>query len=160
MARATPEVLEAPRLPELCRQVCLRSGMPVSPAAGPAERFVLRSGAEPPEFFAKLLEEAALDDEAEAAVGEPDRLRPGPGQVAVQTGFDSPCPVDEELRRAVRSGSGRVMVFAIERRDTAGRLLGLTWVGLPEDEPLPEAPFRAAVLRRTSTANGSRDLKT
>ena len=40
-----------------------------------------------------------------------------------------------------------MFLFAVERRDRAGRLLGVTWAALPEEEPPPWAPFRAAALR-------------
>jgi hypothetical protein len=160
MARRTPVVLEAPRLPALCRLVCRYAGIPASFPPGSEEWFVLRSGGEPPDFFAKLLEEAVLDDEAEAEVyrspGAPDGRLPGPGQVTVQSGFVSPCPVDEQLRRAVRADGGRMLVFAVERRDAGGRLLGVTWVGLPEEEPPPEAPFRAAVVRAPCSKDAAR----
>jgi len=151
MSRRTPDVLEALRLPELYRKICLYAGIPLSPAPTAAERYVFRSGAELPDFFAKLLEEAFVEDEAEVVVcratGPPDFHQFGTGHIIVLPGFDSPCPVAEELRRAVWPGGGPVLLFAIERRDGDGRLLGVTWAAVPEEEPAPETPFRAAVLR-------------
>src|SRR5689334_8040307 len=101
----SPQVLEALRLPELYRLVCLYAGIPLPPEPASGGRFVLRSGAESPELFTKLLEEAFVEDEAEVPVshrGDPASALPaGPGRVAVQAGFDSACPVAEELRRAV-----------------------------------------------------------
>jgi hypothetical protein len=143
--------MEALRLPRLCRQVCARAGLPLPPAPAAGERFVLRCGAEPPGLFAELLEEAFVEDEAEVVLwpehGAPDYRSLPPGHVAVRAGFDSPCPAAGELRRAASPGGGRVLLFAVERRDAAGRLLGVTWAGVPEEEPPPQAPFRAAVLR-------------
>jgi hypothetical protein len=40
-----------------------------------------------------------------------------------------------------------VLAFAVERRDARGRLLGVTWVAVPEEEPPPTGEFRAEVLR-------------
>src|SRR5205823_1388332 len=55
---AEPTVLEALRLPELLRAVCLHAGLPLPPASESSARFVVRCGAEPPDFFARLLGEA------------------------------------------------------------------------------------------------------
>jgi hypothetical protein len=155
--RAAPVLLEAMRLPELYRRVCRHAGLPPAPAADTGERFVLRSGDEPPDLYGKLLEEAFVEDEAEVPVYRPDDpldyRRLGPGHVAVRPGFDAPCPaVVADLRRAVRPEGGRVMVFTVERRDTEGRLLGVTWAAVPEEEPAPRAEFRAAVLRQDQAA--------
>jgi hypothetical protein len=150
MTRETPEVLEALRLPELCRQVCAYAGLPPPPAAA-AGHFVVRSGPEPPGLLAELLEEAFVEDEAEVLVWPADEpLGPaalGPGQVAVRPGFDAPCPAAEALRRSAQPGGGPALLFAVERRDAAGRLLGVTWAAVPEEEPPPRANFQAAVLR-------------
>src|SRR5690242_20061065 len=72
-----PLVLEALRLPELYRRVCLHAGLPLPTApGGPVERFVVRCGDEPPTILAGLLEEALLEDRAEVTVlpagGPPD----------------------------------------------------------------------------------------
>jgi hypothetical protein len=151
MRREAPHVLEAVRLPALYREVCRYAGIPLTPTRASSERFVLRSGAEPPELYGRLLEEAFVEDGAEVAACRPDdppdfRL-PGPGRVVVQPGFGSPCPAREELHRAVQREGGRVLLFAVERRDAGGRLLGVTWAAVPEEEPPPEAAFRAAVFR-------------
>ena len=61
MPPRTPDVLEALRLPTLSRRICLHAGLPFWPAPASAERFVLRSGAEPPEMLAALLEEAFVE---------------------------------------------------------------------------------------------------
>jgi hypothetical protein len=149
MTASAPEVLEALRLPELCRRVCLHAGLAFPPASTSSERFVLRTGAEPSGLFAKLLEEAFLEDEAEVLVwsadDRPDFQALPPGHVAVRPGFDAPCPVAEELRRAVRPDGGRVILFAVELRDGQGRLLALTWAAIPEEEPPSKEGFRAAV---------------
>ena len=69
------------------------------------------------------------------------------GQVIVRPGFDAPCPVAGELTRAACPGGGPVLLFAVERRDAGGRLLEVTWAAVPEEEPGPQAPFKAAVAR-------------
>jgi hypothetical protein len=144
-----PEVLKAQRLPALVRAVCRYAGVPQAPAASP-DRFVLRCGAEPPGLFARMLEEASAEDAAEVEVQQPDEpldLRPRSlGQVVVVPGFAFPCSADQSLRNAVRP-SGGVLLFAVERHDAEGRLRGVTWAALPEQEPPAQEPFRAAVLR-------------
>ncbi len=149
--RATPTALEALRLPELYREICRFAGVPLPSPQVPPDRFVLRTGAEPPELFAKLLEDAFAEDEAEIAVdsaeGPIDLERLGPGAVVIRPGFDQPCPYTEALRQTVRPQGGPALLFAVERRDGQGRLLGLTWAVVPEEEPPPQAPFRAAVIR-------------
>lgn len=152
MTSTGPEILHARRLPGLCRAICRHAGVPLPPAAPPdGERFVFRSGREPPELLATLLEEALLEDGAEALAAPPADLPvtrgAGPGPVEVQTGFDSPCPVAGELLAAACPDGGTAMLIAVERRDADGRLLELTWAAVPEAEPPPEASFRAAVLR-------------
>src|SRR4051794_36274124 len=118
MTAGTPDVLEALRLPELYRKVFLYAGIPLPPAAAPGECFVLRSGDQPPDLFAKLLEEAFLEDQTEVGAcrptDPPEAQGQRPGQIEVRPGFDSPCPAAEELRRAARSGAGPVLVFAVE----------------------------------------------
>jgi hypothetical protein len=147
-----PHILEAARLPALYRLVCQYAGIPLSSAPPAADCFVLRSGAEPADLFAKLLEEASVEDEAEVALYGPEDTPPRgasePGQVVVQAGFDPPCPDAESLGRAVQPSGGPVQLFAVERRDAGGRLLGVTWAAVPEEEPPPQAPFRAAVPLR------------
>jgi hypothetical protein len=81
----TPDVLQAPRLPALYREVFRYAGLPLAPESAPAERFVLRCGEQPPGLFAALLEEAFLEDEAEVVVWDagdpPDFPRLPPGQL-------------------------------------------------------------------------------
>ena len=129
-------------------------GLPVRGRLGPAratpdERFVLRSGAEPPDLLAKLLEEAFVDDEAEVPVWRegdaPDYRGLGPGGLAVRAGFESPCP-DGLGGTRTRAVAGRWRSRSSGGRPD-GRLLGVTWVAVPEDEPPPTGEFRAAVLR-------------
>jgi hypothetical protein len=148
--QAEPRPLEALRLPELLRLVCRHAGW-AEPTSSPCgERFVVRCGCEPPDFLARLLEEALVEDEAEVVVraegGAPDYGDLPAGQVAVWSGFDGPCPLADELKRAAEPVGGRALLFAFERRDAAGRLLGVTWVAIPECEPAPQEAFRAAVL--------------
>ena len=142
-----PDVLEAPLLPALYRAVFLYAGLPVPPDSARSECFVLRSGDQPPGLFAALLEEALVEDEAEVEVrADPPALR-HPGQVVVVPGFEAPCPMADELRRAVCPGGGPVLLFAVERRGAGGRLLAVTWAAVPEEEPGPEEVFQAAVAR-------------
>ncbi len=151
MTPIAPTVLEALRLPELCREVCRYAGVPFASPPAVDDRFVVRSGQEAPDLLAKLLEEAFAEDEAEVLVFQgaerPDCGQLRPGQTIVQSGLDAPCPVADALRNAVRPQGGAVLLFAIERRDEVGRLLGVTWAALPEEEPAPQERFQAAVLR-------------
>src|SRR5262245_58300127 len=114
-----PHVLEAARLPALYRLVCRYAGIPVSLPPASTDCFVLRSGAERADLFAKLLEEAFLEDEAEVTLYGPEGTPSEPGRVVVQAGFDTPCPDPESLRRAVQSSGGPMQLFAIERRDAS-----------------------------------------
>jgi hypothetical protein len=140
-------IFEALTLPALYRQVCEAAGLPVRSSPGTDERFVVRSGAEGPDLFAKLLEEAFIEDEAEVRVWRqgdlPDYPGLGAGGLAVCTGFPGPWPTDTDFPPA---GTGGLLVFAIERRDGGGRLLGVTWAAVPENEPSPTEGFRATVL--------------
>ena len=160
MGPDTPHVLEALRLPELYRKVCAHAGLAAPPPADDTgTRFVVRCGSEPPQLFAALLEEALVEDEAEvllwSADDAPDLATLPAGHVAVRAGFDAPCPVVGELRRALGPAGGRLLLFAVERRDGRSRLLGRTWAAVPEDEPAPRSDFRAAVLRRDEPAPGA-----
>jgi len=145
-----PHILEALRLSDLYRQVCRYAGVPLPPAPAAEDRFILRTGAEPPGLFARLLEEAFAEGGTEFLVRlrevGPDGCPPVAGQILVCSGFASACPA-EELRRAARPGGGPLLLFAMERRDAECRLLDVTWAAVPEEEPPPEAGFRAAVLR-------------
>jgi hypothetical protein len=147
-----PQILEALRVPELYRAVCGAAGIPLPSPRQPRERFVVRSGPEQPHLYAELLEEAFAEDEAEIAVEQPgqpiDLERLGPGAVVIRPGFDLPCPDAEALRQAVRPSGGQPLLFAFERRDAHGRLLGVTWAATPEEDPAPQAPYRAAVVRQ------------
>jgi hypothetical protein len=150
MTPVAPDVLEAPRLPALCRGVCLYAGLPLPPAAAPGERFVVRSGPEPPDLLARLLEEAFIEDGVAVEIeggGAPRLPDPAGGapKVAVRPGYGAACPAAEELRRAVAAEGAPVLIFAVERHDDAGRLLGVTWAAVPEEEPPPQGRFRAAV---------------
>jgi hypothetical protein len=147
LSDAAIEIVEAARLPELWRRVCGRAGVPLPPAATGAH-FVFRSGAEPAEFLAKLLEEAVVDDEAEVRVLAGDEAASPVGDVAVlsvKPGFASACPAEGRLRAAV-AGRGATLLVAVERYDLQGRLAGVTWAALPEQEPSPQGVFRAALL--------------
>ena len=144
-----PDVLEAPRLPALYRDIFRYAGLPLPPRSAPGEQFVLRCGDQPPGLFAALLEEAFVEDEAEVDVrqdGDPT------GPVAIRPGFDSPCPFAEGLKRAAAPEGAPLLVFAVERRGPGGRLLGVTWAAVPEEEPAPDAPYTAAVARHDSPA--------
>jgi hypothetical protein len=143
----TPDLLEAARLPTLYRQIFLYAGLRPPPGPPSGERFVLRCGDQPPGLFAALLEEAFVDDEAEVFC-QPDDA---PGQVVVRPGLPSPCPAAEGLKCAAGAGGAPLLVFAVERRDAGGRLLGVTWAAVPEGEPDPPAPLRAAVARSGDT---------
>jgi hypothetical protein len=138
-----PDILSAARLPALCRGVCLYAGLPLPPATS-AERFVVRSGTEPPELLVRLLEEGFVEDEVEVRTSIPGTDIVGEARVTVEPGYTSPCPDVEGLRQALAEG-GPVLLFAVERRDTEGRLLGVTWAAVPEEEPPPKGCFRAAV---------------
>src|SRR5262245_15786557 len=148
MTRGTCDVLEAARLQALCRGVCLYAGLPLPPATAPGERFIVRSGQERPDFLARLLTEAFIEDgiEVQASSAEDlvDLLAPGQAKVIVRPGFAAPCPVADELGQAI-GASGPVVLFAVERVDQAGKLLGVTWAAVPEEEPAPQGRFRAAV---------------
>jgi len=145
-----PHVLEALRLPDLYRQVCRYAGVPLPPAPAAEDRFILRTGAEPPGLFARLLEEAFAEGGTEFLVrmgDDPsDGCPPAAGQILVCPGFASACPA-EELKQAARQGGEPLLLFAVERRNAECRLLDVTWAAVPEEEPPPEVGFRAAVLR-------------
>ena len=147
MTKGAWDVLEASRLQTLCRGVCLYAGLPLPPATAPGERFIVRSGKEPPDFLVRLLTEAFVEDGVEVQAYSPHDVEPSaPGQakVIVRPGFDTPCPVADDLCRAVGT-DGSVLLFAVERVDETGRLLGVTWAAVPEEEPSPQGHFRSAV---------------
>src|SRR5262245_28294724 len=105
-----PSVLQALRLPELYRAVCRFAGLAPNLPPGSGQRFTFRCGAESPQLYCKLLEEAFVEDGAEIVIFQPtdgrDCLKLPPGQVIVQPGFDAPCPDAETLRRVVQNEGG------------------------------------------------------
>jgi hypothetical protein len=145
VTQGVPDLLRAQRLPALLRGVCLYAGLPLPPATAGRECFVVRSGTEPPDLAARLLGEGLLDDGIEVRAEPAADAAPVPGQVVVCGGHAGICPDADELRRAVAPGGEPVLMFAIERRDRAGRVLGVTWAAVPEEEPPPQGDFRAAV---------------
>jgi hypothetical protein len=158
MGPNAPHILTALRLPGLYRKVCAWAGLRPPPVTAGADCFTLRCGAEPPELFAAVLEEALVEDGAEVlllpASGPPDDRALMPGHVAVRPGFDSPCPAVDELRRAAAPWGGRVLLFAVERRDQDGRLVAVTWAAVPEEEPPPQVEFQAAVRAYPAARGG------
>src|SRR5262249_19596206 len=82
------EVLTALRLPELCRLVCARAGIPVRYVPTTPDRFIVWSHGEDPELLAKLLEDAFAEDEAEFRLFRRGEALPfhelRPGEVVVQ----------------------------------------------------------------------------
>jgi hypothetical protein len=48
--------------------------------------------------------------------------------------------------------AGPSLLFSVERRDETGRLLGVTWAAVPEEEPPPQGRYRAAVRSFESDA--------
>jgi hypothetical protein len=141
MTLPAPHILESPRLPALYAAILRYAGVPTPPKST-TDHFTVRSGAEPPGLLAALLEEAMLDDAAEAVGGGG-----WPGSLSVVAGFGSSCPNADALRGAARAGSGAVQLFAVERHDEDGRLRKVTWVAVPEEEPPATGVYRAAMLR-------------
>ncbi len=149
--RRPDEVLMAPRLSDLCRQVWTYAGLPVRGATPGGDRFVIRSGPEPAEWLAKLLQEAFAEDVPDIVPHDEAQDHEVPaGRVVVREGFDAPCPIGQELEEMV--SPGRPLSFAVERRDRDGRLRSVTWVVLSEELPLQEVPLTAAVARDTFDA--------
>src|SRR5689334_17352765 len=114
MNRPAPDVLEAARLPALCRGVCLYAGLSLPPATS-WNRFVVRSGAEPPELLARLMAEGLSADGIEVqvgTVGDPaDRLTASLGRVVVCPGQAQHPPDVAELRSAAAVAGGPVLLF-------------------------------------------------
>jgi hypothetical protein len=150
-------VLTDPRLPGLYRKVWAFAGIPAPLSHATPERFVVRSGAEPPALFAELLEEALVEDAAEVTVWQDgavaDYAALGDGGLAVQAGAGMACPFEPEMRAA--AGPGLALVFAVERRGADGRLLAVTWAAVPEGEPPPTAVLKAAVISVDSSGLGA-----
>ena len=145
----SPDLLEATRLPALCRGVCLYAGLPLPPAHPSAKRFIVRTGKEPPKLLARLLEEGLLDDgieirtfpnadEVDTSIGEQ-------GQIIIRPGYSAPCPDPEAFRRLVAAKDESMLLFCVEEHDETGRPLSLTWAAIPEEEPEGQGSLRAAV---------------
>jgi hypothetical protein len=138
--------LTAARLSDLCRLVLHRAG--ISPAAeASGDRFIVRSGPEPPELLAKLLQEGLADEAPEIAPfpeGEEVEVAAlAPGEVVVQQGYRVPGPIPLDLWQAVRGG--RVLLFAVERRSARGAVQSVLWAALSDEPPDQEAPLKAVV---------------
>jgi hypothetical protein len=149
MTQGAIDIVEALRVPDLCRKVCAYAGLPAP--AGPAgtERFIFRSGYEAPELLQKLLEEGFAGDEVEVAVypeaGHLDYSNLPAGKVIVQQGFPASCLIVKDLQLAA---GGRGLFFAVERRNDRGELLGAAWVALSEEPESQDALLKAAVSRQ------------
>jgi hypothetical protein len=141
-----PEVLTAARLSDLCRLVAERAGIPLT-GETTADRFIVRSGPEPPELLAKLLQEGLAEDAPEIPTlleeESLDLAAVAPGEVAVQQGYRVPGPIPLDLWQAVRGG--RVLLFAVERHDPAGKVVSVLWAALSDEPPDQEAPLKAVV---------------
>jgi hypothetical protein len=142
-----PEALTAARLADLCRQVVERAGIPTSAREATGDRFVVRSGPEPPELLAKLLQEGLAEDAPEIPTllvdQDLDLQTLAPGAVVVQQGYRVPGPIPLDLWQSVRGG--RVLLFAVERRDPKGALVSVLWAALSDEPPDQEAPLKAVV---------------
>jgi hypothetical protein len=158
MTWSAVQILTAPRLPDLFRQVFAYAGLPTHGTSNTSDRFIVRCGSEPPELLAKLLEEALPEDAPEIQTrrhDEPvDAGLLAPGEVVLQAGYALPAPIPEELWQAVRGG--RVLVLAIERRGDRGALLGVVWTALSDEPPTSNEPLRAAVAREVLDAGPGR----
>jgi hypothetical protein len=154
--RHPDEVLRASRMNDLYRQVWAYAGLPARGTHPTADRFIVRSGPEPAEWLAKLLQEASAEDAPDVVPYEegtdPDALPAD--RVVVREGFEEPCPIGQELEEVV--SPGEPVTFAVERHDPGGRLLDRTWVVLSEELPVQEVPLTAAVARDTFPADGER----
>jgi hypothetical protein len=139
--------LTAARLSDLCRLVLERAGLTGNPGTTTTDRFVVRSGPEPPELLAKLLQEALPEDAPEIptllADEDLDAAALPPGAVVVQQGYRAPGPIPLDLWQSVRGG--RVVLFAIERRDAKGAVVSALWAALSDEQPEQEAPLKAVV---------------
>ncbi len=146
MTWTAPEVVTAARLSDLCRLVMQRAGVAAgADAAG--DRFIVRSGPEPPELLAKLLEEGLAEDAPEIPTFHEDEevsvADLAPGEVAVQQGYRVPGPIPLDLWQSVRGG--RVLLFAVERRTARGDVRSVLWAALSDEPPDQEAPLKAVV---------------
>jgi hypothetical protein len=146
MTWSQPEALTAARLSDLCRLVLVRAGIP-GDGAPTEERFIVRSGPEPPELLAKLLEEALAEEAPEIptflADETVDAAALAPGEVVVQQGYRVPGPIPLDLWQSVRGG--RVLLFAVERRGKSGAVRSVLWAALSDEPPDGEAPLKAVV---------------
>jgi hypothetical protein len=141
-----PEALTAARLSDLCRLVLQRAGIaPAAQAAG--DRFIVRSGPEPPELLAKLLLEGLAEGAPEIPTFREDEeitaAALAPGEVVVQQGYRVPGPIPLDLWQSVRGG--RVLLFAVERRSARGDVQSVLWAALSDEPPDQEAPLKAVV---------------
>src|SRR5262249_1188985 len=131
------------------RLVVERAGIP-SGGETTADRFVVRTGPEPPELLAKLLQEGLDEGAPEIPTFLEERpldpSTPDPGEAVVQPGapVPGPSPLDRvPLGQSVRGG--RVLLFAVERWDPAGKVLSVLWAALSDEPPDQEAPLKAVV---------------
>ncbi len=146
MTWTQPEALTALRLADLCRLVLERAGI-TADAGQTGDRFIVRSGPEPPELLAKLLQEGFAEGAPEIPTLLPDEeidaAALAPGEVVVQQGYRVPGPIPVDLWQSVRGG--RVLLFAVERRGRTGAVRSVLWTAL-SDEPVDrEAPLKAVV---------------
>src|SRR5258707_1121371 len=110
MTWGPPEVLTAARLPDLCRLVCERAGLPTRADETTADRFIVRSGPEPPELLGKLLQEGLAGGMPATMTfrqnEEVDTAALAPGEVVVQDGYRVPGPLPPDLWQLGRGGRG------------------------------------------------------
>ncbi|MCI0457919.1 MAG: cytochrome P450 [Gemmataceae bacterium] len=147
MTWRAPQALTAARLSDLCRVVLEFASVPTSTEQTTADRFVVRSGPEPPELLAKLLQEGTAEDAPEfptySADEEIDAAVLAPGETVVQEGYRVPGPIPADLWQSVRGG--RVLLFAIERHAPDGAIVSVLWVALSDEPPTQEAPLKGVV---------------
>jgi hypothetical protein len=139
--------LTAARLTDLCRLVCEIAGIHNRAGEAATDRFIVRSGPEPPELLAKLLQEGLAEGAPETATfrqdEDVDAAALAPGQVVVQEGYRVPGPIPVDLWQSVRRG--RVVLFAIERRAATGALVSVLWAALSDEPDSQEAPLKAVI---------------
>jgi hypothetical protein len=142
-----PEALTAPRLSDLCQLVMEFAGIPTSTEFMTEDRFVVRSGPEPAELLAKLLQEGTAEGAPEFPTYRADEpvatSKLAPGETVVQEGYRVPGPIPVDLWQSVRGG--RVLLFAVERHAPDGAIVSVLWVALSDEPPTPEDPLKAVV---------------
>ncbi|MCC6417458.1 MAG: hypothetical protein IT429_04345 [Gemmataceae bacterium] len=147
MTWTLPQVLTAPRLSDLCRLVLHQAGLLAATGQTTADRFVVRSGPEPAELLAKLLQEGLPEDAEEFPTYRADEVVKAaglaPGETVVQEGYRVPGPIPQDLWQSVRGG--RVLLFAVERYTAAGEVRSVLWAALSDEPPTQEAPLKAVV---------------